>query len=286
MLWLKRTVFQTGHFMRQQIVFALVIALAATACQKKASGQTVAVVNQEEITAAELNDAVASDPSLAGSTATKEARAAALQKLIDRKLLVQQARKDGLDKSPEFVNQQRRTNDEILINMLLSKRLNTSQLPSADEISRFQASRPEIFAKREIWTLQQIQYPLSKDAALNAALSKAQTLEQVAQLLTSKGVKFTRESRKVDTAVFPHAIYSQLTPLKDGEPFIAPGPDKAVASVITAREAAPITGDQARTVAVNAMRRDQVETIVKDRVKNLRGSAKIEYQPGFGPAKK
>ena len=98
--------------MRQHIVFALVIALAATACQKKASGQTVAVINDEEITASELNDALANDPTLAGAT-TKEARAAVLQKLIDRKLLVQQARSDGLDKSPEYVNQQRRTNDEI-----------------------------------------------------------------------------------------------------------------------------------------------------------------------------
>lgn len=271
--------------MRKHIVIALIAAVAVGGCQKKASGQTVAVVNKEEITAAELNDALASDPSLAGAT-TKEARAAVLQKLIDRKLLVQQARTDGLDKSPEFINQQRRATDEILMNLLLSKRLNSSQLPSAAEIGRYQASRPEMFANREIWTLQQIQYPLQKDAALNAALTKAQTLEEVAQALTAKGVKFTRENRKLDTAVFPHVIYNQLTPLKPGEPFIAPGPDKAVASVITAREPAPLTGDEARTVAVNAMRRDQVETIVKDRVKNLRGSAKIEYQPGFEPAKK
>ena len=38
----------------------------------------------------------------------KQARAAELQKLVDRKLLVQQAKEDGLDKSPEFINQQRR----------------------------------------------------------------------------------------------------------------------------------------------------------------------------------
>ena len=116
--------------------------------------------------------------------------------------------------------------------------MNTSQLPAAAEIERYQASRPEMFANREIWTLQQILYPLPKDGALNAALSKAKTLEEVAQLLTSKGIKFSRENRKIDTAVFPHAIYSQLSPLKPGEPFIAPGPDKAVASVITAREPA------------------------------------------------
>ena len=38
--------------MRQRIILALVVALMTSACQKKAEGQTVAVVNDEEITAA------------------------------------------------------------------------------------------------------------------------------------------------------------------------------------------------------------------------------------------
>ena len=158
--------------MRQRIILALVIALAASGCQKKATGQSVAVVNGEEITTGELNDAMSSDQSLAGAS-TKDARVAELQKLVDRKLLVQQARADGIDKTPEFINRQRRTNDDLLIGMLVSKRVNTSQLPSADEISRFETSRPEMFANREIWTLQQIIYPLPQNAAVTAQLKAA-----------------------------------------------------------------------------------------------------------------
>src|SRR5438105_3777747 len=145
--------------MRQRVIMVLLVALAATSCQKKASGQTVAVVNNEEITASELNDALTSDPSMAGLN-TKEARAAALDRLIDRKLLVQQARSDGLDKSPEFINQQRRGIEDLLINMLVSRKVKTAQVPSADEINRFEASRPEMFSNRETWTLSQIIYPL------------------------------------------------------------------------------------------------------------------------------
>src|SRR3954469_24379707 len=155
MLRPNRLLFQRGISMRKRIVFTLAVALMASSCQKKASGQSLAVVNGEEITAAELNDALTSDQTLAGLD-QKQARVAELQKLIDRKLVVQQARSDGLDKSPEFVNQQRRTTEDLLINMLISKRLNTAQVPSADEIARFEASRPEMFAGREIWSLNQI----------------------------------------------------------------------------------------------------------------------------------
>jgi len=86
MLWPKRTDFQTGQLMRQRIILALVIALAASGCQKKATGQSVAVVNGEEITTGELNDAMSNDQGLAG-VSTKDARVAELQKLVDRKLL-------------------------------------------------------------------------------------------------------------------------------------------------------------------------------------------------------
>ena len=283
MLWPKRTDFQTGQLMRQRIILALVIALAASGCQKKATGQSVAVVNGEEITTSELNDAMSNDQSLAG-TSTKDARIAELQKLVDRKLLVQQARSDGIDKSPEFINRQRRANDDLLISMLLSKRVNSSQLPSADEISKFEASRPEMFGNREIWTLQQIIYPLPQQASVTAKLSAAKTLDEVAQALTLAGVQFKRDSKKIDTAVFPHAIYTQIAGLPAGEPFIVPGPGKAIANVISAREPAPLSADQARALALNAMKREQVNKIVQDRVKGLRTTAKIEYQPGFAPA--
>ena len=271
--------------MRQRIVFAIIIALGATACQKKASGQTVAVVNGEEITASELNSELANAGNLAGGD-TKQARQAALQKLIDRTLIVQQAKSDGLDKSPEYVNQLRRTTDDLLINLLVSRRLNTAQVPSSDEINRFEASRPEMFSGREVWTLSQLIYPLPKAPAVSAKVAAAKTLDEVAQTLTSNGIQFTRDTKKLDTVVFPHEIYTQIAHLQPGEPFIAPGPDKVVANVISSREPNPTPADQARALALNAMRRDQVNKILQDRLKGLHATAKIEYQPGFAPGAK
>jgi EpsD family peptidyl-prolyl cis-trans isomerase len=270
--------------MRQRFIVTALVALAVTSCQKKASGQTVAVVNGEEITASELNAELANANASAGGD-TKQIRNAALQTLINRKLLVQQAKSDGIDKSPEYVTKLRRGTDDLLINMLLARKLNTAQVPTPDQINQFEASHPEDFAAREIWTLSQLIYPLPKDASVSAKLSNAKTLDEVGQVLTSAGIQYTRADRKLDTGILPDVVYKQIAKLPPNEPFIANGGDKAVASVITSRTPNPTPTDQARTIALNLMKREQASQVLQDRVKSLRATAKIEYQPGFGPAK-
>lgn len=271
--------------MGQRIVLAIVLAFVVSSCQRKAEGQTVAVVNNEEITAADLNAELASE-NLPASSATKEARAAALQLLINRRLLEQQARSEGIDKSPEYLNRERRATEQLLISMLVSRQVNTAQVPTPDQISKFEADHPGVFSKREIWTLQQVIYPLPKNDALKAKINAANTLDDVVHALSAAGVQFTTGTRQVDSAMIPPDNYAQIMTLKEGEPFIANGPDKAVASVITARQAAPLPDDKARQVALEGIRRDQVNKFIGNRVKSLKATAKIEYQPGFGPPAK
>jgi EpsD family peptidyl-prolyl cis-trans isomerase len=276
--------FQRGISMRKRTVFTLVVALAATACQKKATGQSVAVVNGEEITASELNDALTNDNTLAVLD-PKQARAAELQKLVDRKLIVQQAKENGLDKTPEFINQQRRGTEDLLINMLVSRQANSQQIPSAADIAKFEADRPGMFANREKWTLNMLNYPLPKDPAVTAKIAAAKSLDDVAQALTAAGIQYTKSTKEFDSALLPPAIYAQLGKLQPGEPFVVPGPDRAVASVITAREPAPFTPDQARQLALSQIKREQINALLGQRIKELKAKAKIEYQPGFAPPK-
>jgi hypothetical protein len=142
-----------------------------------------------------------------------------------------------------------------------------------------------MFANREVWTLQQITYPLPKDASVNAKIGAAKSLDQIAQALTAAGMQFTRSTRQFDTAMLPPNIYAQIGKLAPGEPFVAPGPDKAIASVISARQPAALDANQSRQLALAEMRREQVNQLLSQRVKNLKAKAKIEYQPGFAPAK-
>jgi hypothetical protein len=85
--------------------------------------------------------------------------------------------------------------------------------------------------------------------------------------------------------MLPANLYAQLGNLAPGEPFIAPGPGRAVASVITERKAAPFTPEQTRQLALSQMKREKINQLVTQRVKDLKAKAKIEFQPGFGPPK-
>jgi peptidyl-prolyl cis-trans isomerase C len=288
MLWPLEARFSNdrGLFVRSKLVLAIGIALMASACTKKAEGQTVAIVNGEEITAAELNAELANAKIPEGAD-KDQARSRVLQAMIDRRLLAQQAKKDGIDKSPEFLNRQRRTTEDLLINMFASRQIDTAQLPANSEIEKFQANRPWIFTQREQWNLDQLRFQMPTDAATRAKLDKAKTMEEVTKVLTDANIAFTRQKNKLDTAVIPQNLYGQLaTAARASEPFIIPIGDQAVASTIVSREPAPITGEQARPIAVAAMRREQASQLMQNRLKSIRDAAKIEYKEGYAPTAK
>lgn len=272
-----------GLFVRSKLVLAVGIALMASACTKKAEGQTVAIVNGEEITAAELNAELA-NAKIPEGTDKDQARSRLLQAMIDRRLLAQQARTDGVDKSPEFLNRQRRATEDLLINMFASRQIDTAKLPANSEIEKFQATRPWIFSQREQWNLDQLRFQMPTDAPTRAKLDKAKTMEEVAKVLTDANIAFTRQKNKLDTAVIPQNLYGQLAAAaRASEPFIIPVGNQAVASTIISREPAPITGEQARPIAVAAMRREQASQLMQNRLKSIRDAAKIEYKEGFAP---
>jgi peptidyl-prolyl cis-trans isomerase C len=271
--------------MHKQLLLGLTLAVALSGCQKKAEGQTVAVVNKDEITSSEINGELA-NAKLPPDVDKKEATNRILQSLIDRRLLAEQARQDGIDQSPEFIARQRRMNDELLIGMLASRQMDSSKLPTDAEITAFQNKYPQAFAKREIWKLDQIQYQTPTDPAVKAKILQTKTMDQLIGVLTAARVPFQRASNQIASNVIPPDMYPRLAALAAGEPFIVPNGATSVASSIVGRDPAPLTGPQARTEAVNLLRRQQSGQALQQRLKDLRKNAKIEYKEGFGPPAK
>ena len=270
--------------MRKSLITACLIASVIAGCDRKAEGQTVAVVNGEEITSTELNAELARINLPAGIDKDK-ARGQVLQAMVDRRLLAQQAKSDGLDKSPDFLNKQRRANEDLLISMLASRQMNTAQLPSADAISAFQTSHPEMFAKRESWDLDQIVFQTPTDAAAQKRIADARTMDALIAGLGQSGIAFNRGKNKINTGIVPHDLYVKLSTLPAGEPFLIPAGPRSVASVIVARQPAPPPADEARSIAVGAIRQTDGQKFMETRLKSLRSAAKVEYKAGFAPPK-
>jgi EpsD family peptidyl-prolyl cis-trans isomerase len=274
-----------GGQVKHPVIAAVVLGILVSGCQRKAEGQTVAVVNGKEITLPQLNFAL--DQTKAPENADKNAvRSQVLQQLVDRQLLVEQARSEGIDKSPEYLNRQRQADDQLLISMLAARRLNTAQLPSDRDVDAFITSHPGMFANRETWSLDQVQFPASSDAYVKAEIQKTKTMDQLIAVLQAHKITFTRQKNRLDTAIIPPELYTGLAKLAPGEPFVVPVGNRSVASVVTGKEPNPLTGDQAKPAAVAMMRKQQTAKSIADLLKSLRSSAKVEYQPGYAPPTK
>lgn len=271
--------------MRHRTLLIASAALLFSGCDRKAGGQTVAVVNGEEITSSDLNSEL-QQLNLPAGMDKKVATSKVLEALIDRRLIEQQARSEGVDKSPEFLTRQRRATEQLLISMYAQRKMKTSELPSSAEVASFEASRPEMFANREEWTINQLLYPTPNDPKIVAQIHDTHSLDALAQVLTAAGIAFSRGQKKISSAAVPHELYVKLQSAPAGEPFVVPVGDRSIANSVVAREPSPIPPEQARPQAVQQMRQEQASKQMANQIKGLRAKAKIDYKEDFKPAGK
>ncbi len=269
---------------RKALMIVGFVALAGlTACKKEATGQVAAVVNGEEVSLSELSGELqgANIPSGADKHVVTNA---ALQRLIDRKLLVQQAKERNLDKDPEYLKQQRRLSDDLLISLLGKQIGGNIAVPAAVTIDKFIADNPTMFAQRTIYKLEQIQFQMPADRANLKQLEADHSLDAVAATLGRLGLKSTRGPAALDTATTPRELVTKILALPTGEPFILVNGDKAFVSVIAAQETKPLSPEDSRALAAESIRRRQLSDLSVKQVKDARAAAKIEYQSGYAPA--
>jgi peptidyl-prolyl cis-trans isomerase C len=264
------------------ILSCIAISMALSGCEKKATGQVAAVVNGDEITLQEVNAALGSANIPDGAQKDK-ARAAIVQRLIDKRLVEQQAKAAGIDRDPEFLTRQRELNQALLLEFYAKRAQDTVRVPDKAAIDKFISDHPLNFAGRTIYTVDQIRFPAPADQSVIAGMKDLHTLPAIMQYLTSKGVKFDRGSNKIDSAQVAPQMMQQVLALPPGEPFIVPTPQGVVASVIVSKEVQPLAPEQAQPLAVQMMRSQELDKVIQQRLKDARAKAKIEYQPGFTP---
>jgi EpsD family peptidyl-prolyl cis-trans isomerase len=258
------------------------MSLAVAGCDRKPSGQSVAVVNGEEVSIGELNSEL-STANVPQGADQKKVMAQLLQNVINRRLLAQDARKQGVDKSPEFLSRQRRMTDELLIAMNTERATGSQKLPDQAAIDKFVNEHPYSFAQRQILNLQQVAFDTPSDPKVLAPLRDAHSLDAVAAALTKLGIPFTRTSGRLDSATVPPEALTRIFALPATEPFVLPARGKLYANIIVGREPVTMSADDTRKAAAAALRQQTTEKSLEDQVKQLRASAKIEYQPGYAP---
>lgn len=270
---------------KELLAASLLVTLVLTGCKREATGQVAAVVNGEEITLQEIN-AELGDSRLAENVDRKEVQKSLLQRIIDRRLVALAARNDKIDSSQDYLIKRRQLDDELLVRMLGQRVERTYRIPDRAEIDKYIASQPTMFGQRTVYTVDRILFPTPEDANVIRALKDDHTMDAVAARLDSFKIKYARGPMQMDSAALPPEMLKRILALPAGEPFAVPQQGSIAVAVITASTSAPMSGDAARPLAVQLMRKAAVDNMVQQRLKAERAAAKIEYQPGFEPKAK
>ncbi len=257
-------------------------ALLLAGCQKEATGQVAAVVNGEEITLQEINAEIG-EVQLPEGVDKTQVQQAALQRIIDRRLLAQAAREDGLDKTPDFLLRRRQLEDALLIQLLGQRTGRTTSVPEAKAIDDFMSQNPAVFGGRTVYTVDRIQFPIPSDANKLRALEDDHSMDAVAATLRRMEIQFTRAPAQMDSAQLGQARLNQIRALPEGEPFVIPEGGIVTVAVITGESAQPVQGDQARPAAVQMMRNQSLSDAMRQRLESEKAEADVKYQPGFAP---
>lgn len=267
---------------RRPMIVVVFMAVLLAGCDKKPQGQVAAVVNGDEITLQEINAEIGNASIPAGADA-KQVQRTALQRIIERRLLAQSAREDGLDKTPEYLIRSRQIDDALLVQLLGHRAEKTFQVPAQSAIDSYMAKNPSMFAKRKIFIVDRIQFALPADMAQLKSLEDDHSMEAVGAKLKSLGINFERGPAKMDSALLGQQRLDQIMALPQGEPFVIPENGLVTVAVITGES--PVSANKADLglLATQSLRSAALAKSQQDRLKQARAEGKIQYQPDFAP---
>jgi peptidyl-prolyl cis-trans isomerase C len=280
--------------MRLPLIYGLLMgaAVSLSACgkgdpaAKLGKGQVIASVDGDDITIYELSTEL-QGVNLPSGDARKPIEQAALQRIIERKILADIARKRKLDKTPQYLLQSRRADDLLLANLLQGDVATKIPDPSSEDVEKFIADHPATFGQRKLIILDQIQFPMPTDRKELLKYQPLKTLDEIQQKLDESNIEYRRAPTSIDTLQLPIQMAKSILALPPEEVFVAPGNGVLTANHIIEIRNTPFIGPDAMKAAREMLRKQRAGEKVRSELDPLLAEAKgkISYQPGYAPSK-
>lgn len=259
--------------------------LALSACGKKApSGQVVATVDKEEITQldlqAEMGNFNSPDPKI-----RKQAQATALQQIISRKILAQAAKKQKIDRRPEYARMKQKADETLLIRTWQEDIVKQVPTPTPEEAVQFVNAHPELYANRQIYTVRQVRFMKPNGPGLLKLLQPATSIEEMTSILTVNKVPYEVSTTRLDMLAVHPRVAAQLAKLPPGEVFVLPAGAFLIANQLVDGQLQPVTGEAATKDAVQRLKTERTQDAVARQFQGIvnQGRSKVEYAKAYKP---
>ncbi|MBB5190810.1 EpsD family peptidyl-prolyl cis-trans isomerase [Silvimonas terrae] len=275
--------------MVQQFGFNFILALAVTAalsgCKNDTQAnappsQVLARVNGDEITVNQLNYLLASQKSVDDQT-----RQRMLENLVTQDVLVQKAVEAKLDRDPRVLSSIEFSRRQILAQAMLSKEVGTPQPVTDADVQKFYAERPELFEKRNIYTLDS--YLVANNTLTDAVkkqLDSVHTPQDMRATLQAAGITFREAQERTPPEKMPQQLLKVVTPLKAGDVAIVVQNDQAMLVLLDSVQPVPASLKDATPAIQAYLQQERAQKLAEQKIETLKKAAKVEYVQQFAAA--
>ena len=251
--------------MKALVPFLLLVLVGCErATADRAATQPLVRVNGVEISARQVNAANMSQ---------------ALEKVIERELLVQKAIAAGLDHDPAVVQSIDAARRQVLAQAYLERAAANVTKPSKEEVRAFYNENPALFAERRVYRVRElaISAPAEMIDVLRAETARARELDDVAAWLKGRNARFSATTYTQPAEQLPLAFLPQMARMKAGEIAVFATPLGASVIQLIHAEEAPLGAGEANALIEQFLAGRKRLEFAAAEVKRLREGARIEY---------
>ena len=252
---------------------------------KKPATQVAAKVGSYEITVHQVNNVLARAQNIPPDAVAK-AKREILDRLIDQQIAKQQAVAKKLDRAPNVMQTIEAAKNEILARSYLEHLAAAQPKPTDDEVKKYYAAHPELFAQRRIFNLEEIAVTPKEGlgAKLREYMAKGRSMPEIAAWLKSQGAAYA-ENRGVRAAEqIPLHLLPDLQGMKDGQIRLVEAGGRLHVFRIVATQAAPVDEPTAAARIQQFLFNQRLNQIIAKEMAQLREKTKIEYVGEFANA--
>ena len=209
-----------------------------------------------------------------------------LDKLIDQQLIYDQAVEKRLDRNPEVMMAIEAAKREIVARAYLDQVIAALPKPTDDEVRKYYADNPDLFSRRRVYSLQEITVEPKLEILddLKQMVATGKSLDDIANWLKEKGVRFQAGGGTRAAEQIPLDILPKLAQLKDGQAGVIEGSQSILVVRVASSQAVPVDEAEAKPRIQQFLYNQRVQQAAGDEIKKLKAAAKIEFQGEFASA--
>lgn len=245
--------------------------------EKIAQENLVAKVNGREITRRQMDSLLRGGEMPARSS--ESVKKQLLEQLIDQELAVQKALDSRLERNLSVVDAIENSRREILARAYVEQAAGMATRPAPEDVRKFHAAHPELFAARKVYRLEEYAFPASHESMemVREQLRAGKAPTEIMAALRGSGIDALGGISVKPAEQLPLEILPRLAAAREGQPLLFEVKRRAALITVLGVKAEPLDAGKSLAFAEEYLMRMERNQMVSNAIKGMRDMAKIEY---------